>query len=263
VELICGETGEPVTQAQLVVAGAPVTPGAPMVTGAEAGAPVDVTAASHLTRQTAVRTGESRLVLWPDTREYPGDYTRALVYARDDGVDAPLKRLPSRVRSVAVSPSAEIQADGAAMRAHHDAAAAMSLAGVGVSYAVGGSADFTVPTRIEPGYSCCGERVRACAPTWLGSSGEIVRAEVVFCGLQYARSAGTTAHELGHTFGLRHSKTSWDLMYRYYTSGRETAPTGREILTMALMRQRRPGTAWPDNDRTAQAAAPRFEIVVD
>jgi hypothetical protein len=50
-------------------------------------------------------------------------------------------------------------------------------------------------------------------------------------------------------------------MYRYYVRSRETAPTGREILTMALMQQRRPGTVWPDNDRTVAAAAVRFEVI--
>jgi len=222
---------------------------------------VDVTAARHLTRQTSVRTGESRLVLWPDTSEYPGEYTKALVYLNDDGSEDSLRRMASRVRTVAVSPSAEIQADPAAMQAHRDAAAAMSIPAVGISYVVGGAADFTVATRIEPGYTCCGPRTRACAPLWLGTSGEITRAQIVFCGVEYSHSAGTAAHELGHTFGLRHSHTSWDLMYRYYSESRWTEPTGRETLTMALMLQRRAGTVWPDNDRNTQAASVRFEIV--
>jgi hypothetical protein len=261
VELVDGETGAPVTRAQVLVAGSPVTVGAPLATAEPNGATVDVTAGGHLTRQTSVRTGESRLVLWPETPEYPGDYTKALVYLNDDGEEVPLKRMGSRVGTVALSPSAEIQADPAAIQAHREAAAAMSIPAVGISYVVGGAADFTVATRIEPGYSCCGDRTRACATTWLGSAGAITRAEIVFCSAEYSRSAGTTAHELGHTFGLRHSTDRWDLMYRYYSQGRSTEPTGREILTMAMMRQRRPGTVWPDNDRNAQAAAVRIEVI--
>ncbi len=55
-----------------------------------------------------------------------------------------------------------------------------------------------------------------------------------------------------------------DMMYPYVRSSRSSAPTGREALTMSLMRARRPGTQWPDNDRDATgAAAVRVEIVVD
>lgn len=259
VELISGETGVPVTTAQLVVAGVPVTPGGPLPTGADAGATVDVTAARHLVRQTSVRTGETRLVLWPDTPSYSATYTQELVYLKDDGSEGPLRRLPSRVRTVALSASAEIQADPAAMQAHREAAAAMSVPGVGVNYVIGGAADFTVPTRVEPGNSCCGKLTRACAQLWLGSTSEITRAEIVFCSVESSRSVANATHELGHTFGLRHSGYREDLMYRYDRGLTELS--GREILTMALMRQRRPGTVFPDNDRNTQAASVRFEVI--
>jgi hypothetical protein len=259
VELINGETGAPVTTGQLVIAGAAVTPGAPLPTGAVDGATVDVTAARHLTRQTLVRTGETRLVLWPDTPNNSAVYTHELVYMKDDGGDAPLRRMPSRVRTVALSPSAEIQADSEAMQAHREAAAVMTVPGVGITYVVGGAADFTVPTRVEPGYSCCRPTTRACAALSLGTTNEITRAEIVFCSAEYSRSASTTAHELGHTFGLRHSGYKEDLMYRYERG--LTEPSGPEVLTMALMLQRRPGTVWPDNDRNASAATTRFEVI--
>ena len=48
-------------------------------------------------------------------------------------------------------------------------------------------------------------------------------------------------------------------MYLYKKGGPPLS--GREILTMALIRQRRPGTVCPGNDRNTQAAAARFEII--
>jgi Matrixin len=262
VELVSGETGAVVTGAQVVIGGLPASAGVPLGSAVAAGETVDVTATGFLPRRTLVRTGEMRLVLWPDTPAYPGAYTRALVYTdtQDGGGQASLRRLASRVRSVAVSPSAEVQADAAAMQAHREAAAALSTAGM--TYVIGGAAEFTVPTRIDPGYSSCSQAGRRGSTlTWVAGAGEITRAEVVFCGMEYARSLGTVVHELGHTFGLRHSSDARDMMAATYRPSRATAPTGRETLTMALMLQRRPGTVWPDDDRTAQAAARRFEEV--
>jgi hypothetical protein len=83
----------------------------------------------------------------------------------------------------------------------------------------------------------------------------------MFCGEEFVRSLGTVAHELGHTFGLRHSYDPTDLMASYYHSWRETTPPRRERLEMALLLERRPGSVWPDDDRTAKFAARRSEIV--
>jgi hypothetical protein len=65
------------------------------------------------------------------------------------------------------------------------------------------------------------------------------------------------AHELGHTVGLRHSSVSSEVMYAYYTGSKVVTFGSREVLTMALMAQRRGGNTWPDNDRATSATAAR------
>jgi hypothetical protein len=262
VELVNGETGEPV-RAQFVLAGSPVEAGTPLAVAAAHGATVDVVLPGFLNRQTIVRTGETRLALWPDTVAFPGDYTKSLVYTSasttDSGAPAALRRLPTRVRTVAVLPSAGIQADGAAIAAHRAAVDSLNAAtlALGVRYVMEGTGDLTVPTKVDPAYASCSALTRALATIWSSEAGEVTRAEITFCSEGTARSAATVAHELGHTFGLRHSTDPRDLMHGTYRGSRSTTPTPRELLTMALMRGRRAGTEWPDNDRSSTAAAAR------
>jgi hypothetical protein len=267
VELVNGETGAALS-APLLVAGTPVPAGTPLVAGVAAGATVDVVLPGFLSRQTIVRTGETRLVLWPDTAAFPGEYTRALVYtsasATDAGAAAGLRRLPTRVRTVVVQPSAGIQADAEAMDAHRGAVDSLNsaTAALGVRYALEGTGDLTVPTRVDPGYESCGELTRALATIWTSGAGEVTRAEITFCSEATARSRSTAAHELGHTFGLRHSTDPRDMMYGTYRASRSPTPLPRELLIMSLMRARRAGTVWPDNDRDSTAAAVvRFEVM--
>jgi hypothetical protein len=229
---------------------------------------VDVVVPGFLNRQTIVRTGEARLVLWPDTSAFPGEYTRSLVYTSasttDAGAPTTLIRLPTRVRTVVVQPSAGIQADGAAIAAHRAGVDSLNgaTAGLGVRYVVEGTGDLTVPTKVDPAYSSCAALTRALALVWTSGAGEVTRAEITFCSESTARSAATVAHELGHTFGLRHSTDPRDLMHGTYRGSRSTTPMPRELLTMALMRGRRAGTEWPDNDRSSTAAAARrFEVM--
>ncbi|MFN8090792.1 MAG: matrixin family metalloprotease [Vicinamibacteria bacterium] len=212
-----------------------------------------------------VRAGETRLALWPDTPAFPGEYTKALVYTDSvDGSLAPMRRLPNRVRAVAVQPSAELQADPAALDALRQAVDGIdaALAGRGVSYALGGAGDLAVPVRVDPADSGCAGR-RATTWIWLGPADEIQRAEVVACSADVARNAGSMAHELVHTFGLRHSSDARDLMYALYSDSRSTTPTAREALAMWLVLERRTGTTWPDDDRDTQAQSRRVEVIAD
>ena len=73
-QILGGDTGQP-TQAQVLVNGTPYGGQA-----APAGTPLELRAPSYLTRETLVRTGETRFVLWPDSDALPAEYTRALVY---------------------------------------------------------------------------------------------------------------------------------------------------------------------------------------
>ena len=268
VQLVNGETGQAIA-GPLILAGATVQSGAPLASSAAEGATVDVTIAGFLPRQTLVRTGETRLVLWPDSGSLPGDYTRALVYASAGGSGSldVMRRMATRVRTVAVVPSAAIQADPEAMAAHRDAIEALNNASapLGVTYTLGGTGDFSVPVTIDPAASsCASSSTRAVTNRWASSANELVRAEVTYCRDAIARTPGTIAHELGHTFGLQHSTEPFDMMYPYAQSSRATTPTSKESLTMSLMRARRSGTEWPDNDRAATAAAAvRFESIVD
>ena len=268
VQFVHGETGQPV-QGSLIVGGVTLPAGTPLASAAANGATVDAVVPGFLPRQTLVRTGETQLVLWPDSARLPGDYTRSLVYTVGvtNGVEAltPMRRLPTSVRRVAVVLSSQLQNDAPTVEAHREAIDGLNgaIAPLGLTFQLGGTADFTVPAVLDPSAETCSDRsIRAFASVWLSSGYEITRAEVTYCGGGFA-VPGTIAHELGHTTGLRHSLDPNDMMFGQARS-RSTSPTSREVLALSLMRARRAGTVWPDNDRVATAPASlRVETVLD
>jgi hypothetical protein len=178
-----------------------------------------------------------------------------------------MRRLPTSTRTVAVVPSADLQGDPEAMDAHRAAIDAINgaTAPLGITYRLGGTGDLSLPTKVDRSAGSCAEgTTRAFTSLWLSGANEIVRAEITFCGTAISATLGTVVHELGHTMGLRHSLDAYDMMYPYAQSSRPSTPTRREALTMSLMRARRSGTQWPDNDRdTTGAATGRVEIVID
>jgi hypothetical protein len=274
VTVVSGETDAPVAGARLIVAGTPhvtdaVGQASVQVAAAE-GATVDVEHPDFLTRQTLVRRAVARLTLWPDHSKLPSDYTKALVYTASTTTDStsivPLERIPPRVRTLAVVPSAELAADTRVMEAHRQAADYFNVAAEGRTvFSIGGSAEISVPTRMEPDAApCAGNSGRLFTRTWVAGY-EVTRAEIVFCGELPTRYPTPIAHELGHVFGLAHSQDRRDVMYPFY----EANPRGqhgfseREMLTMSLIHLRRGGNSWPDNDRSAATNAVRVRIFVD
>jgi len=271
VTVVSGETDAPVAGARVIVAGTQhATDGAgqAVVQAAAEGATVDVEAAGYLTRQTLVRHAVTRLTMWPDNAKLPGDYTKALVYTASTASDSsgivPLARIPPRVRTLALVPSDALAADPRSMAAHRQAADYFNVAVAGRTvFSVGGTADMTVPTRVNADDAGCeGKANRILAHIWI-SGYEVSRAEIVFCGEGTTGFATPIAHELAHVFGLAHSLDPRDVMYRFYDPRTEHGFTERETLTMGLIYLRRGGNTWPDNDRVVATSGTRLRVFVD
>lgn len=268
--LVSGETGAPVPGASVTVAGrAYVADAGGRVVLAETVAEngtLDVSSTAFLDRQSLLRSpAATRFTLWP--RASPAgideDYTATLVYTDVGGAvglkgNAPLTRLRGSFNQVFVIPSAAIQADAAAMAAHQDAAAALTAAtGNQIVYAVTSQRPTTgivFNTEINPSDTNCTDRTLAFT-SFTTRDSEIFGGRLTFCQTEASRT--TVMHELGHTFGLQHSREATDVMFAFLLPNRALAYTPREILTMNLMLQRRGGNLFPDNDRSVTARSER------
>lgn len=280
VTVVSGATGAPVAGVTLTIGGQAVATDAAGQARLPAAAPIgtmiDLTHASHLDRQTSVRTGTGeRFTLWPRTTAEGLDenYTATLAYTQASEEpppvgSSPLYRLPQGTDTVVVVPSAELQADGAAMDAHAAAIQSATDANGGrvrfllaqSSASVGSS--IVVTTRVDAADPLCQERnlrgyMRGTYGTFV-----IVSGEIVFCDRQVARSA-TVTHELGHAFGLEHAPTgSNDIMESTFGSRRATRFGPRESLVMRMMLDRAPGNRFPDSDRGIAASSVRERLTV-
>lgn len=252
VQLVNGETGA-VVQGQLGVGGVRVESGAPLATAAAPGTAVDVTVAGFLPRQTTVKTGVTKVSLWPNDSRITDTYTHSLVYQRGD-IESPLYRLPPKVRSVALTGD------------FSEIAKAVEIVNpvvsrFGVTLSAGGTGDMTVPVRLDPTTAMCQEPgVLAYTEYWTTNQ-EISRGEIVVCDQRDA-VASIFAHEIGHVFGLSHSEDERDLMAPGRGRARDDF-SDREITVMGLMMQRRGGNTWPDNDRNATATGVQRHVIVD
>ncbi len=264
VQIVSGESGQPVGGARVVIAGREhVSDAAGQLTVAQLapnGATLDIEATGFLNRQTLIRRGErTTFELWPSRSptRLDADYTRVLVYESASisggGAVEPLDRPDIDTARVAIVPTVAILRDPRAMQALRDAASEITDAvGGTIVYAVG-EAPGSVPIqlRIEPrNESIVDENLRAFTRCWMTRL-VITRCDIVYRDVEVVRS-NTTLHELGHTFGLNHSPDRSEIMgIRRLRSPHGFSP--RERLVMKLMLKRPPGNLFPDNDRQAPA----------
>jgi hypothetical protein len=261
-QVVSGETAEPIDGATVTIAGKSYTSAAGRITLQERvplRSEVGVVAPGMLERHTLVRDpAMTAFALWP-TSSATGmneGYTQAIVYSHSEG-PTPLRRLPRGTSRVVVIPSPELRAQERALAAHREAVDRVTAASGGqVVYVLGDQKPASgayVETRMDAGDATCAEsRVLAFASTFTRGS-EIIRGLIVFCDPSAARSS-IVSHEMGHTFGLFHSPDKGELMYAYYNGHGGVDFSPRESLEMHLMLQRPAGNVFPDDDRTASAA---------
>jgi hypothetical protein len=274
--LASGETGGPVVGASVTLGSQTLTSDAAgqvrLTAAAPIGTTIDIVHPAYLDRQSSVRSGTGeRFVLWPKATSsgLSEHYTATIVYtsAADPPAptgDAALTRLPRTASAVVVVPSPDLLSDGAAMDAHSRGVATVTEATGGVvTYTLAPTrpaSGVVVTTRVDPSDSRCVEDgIRAYTrSTYQGM--ELQSAQIIFCTFGVSRTA-TIGHELGHTFGLRHSPDQRDLMYFQFGQARATTFGPRESLVMRLMLDRPAGNRYPDNDRSVSGSAGTSERI--
>ena len=165
-------------------------------------------------------------------------------------------RLPSGTREIFIVPEERIRNDPAAMRTVEGGAALFAaITGGALRFTVAEQAPagaLSFPLTINPGDTRLVGAVAVASRQVRNSA--IQGGEVVFATLGTVRTS-TTVHELGHVFGLEHSRDGADVM----SPGRASRVgveefSDREQLVIRMMMQRPPGNARPDNDRNASSA---------
>jgi hypothetical protein len=237
---------------------------------------VDIVAPGYFDRQTQLsrRGSAAQFTLWPreSATGLSEHFTSEVVYTSSAVADpvpgaAMLTRWATAVTQVHVRYLGP--ADDAAFLAFSERALAVQSAAVDdLTQASDGRVAYRPPApsgapvqgtgridmRIYPDFPTC----RSSGDIWGVASlseGEIVSATVTYCHQRAAESLGLSVHELGHTFGLRHSSDASDVMRAF---GRRTERlSDRERQVMRLMLQRPGGNRFPDNDRSARASARR------
>jgi hypothetical protein len=263
--VVNGETDQPIAGAQVTVAGRPFTSDAAGQIAAPdpvlADAPVEITAAGFLKRETLARS-DTRFALWPDKSGFDQNFTREASYFPGFTQDGKLSR-PKAGLFVTFSP----EVDGEAQAAAGDAAALLTAANGGqVPFGIGAA---------PPGAGTITIKVNSGAAFFSQNPGASAFAEVPFLGNVIGGPNGTinfkdagashiralVAHELGHHFGLGHPGGVPGLMNAAVEASRSDYSSA-EKLAMKMMLLRRPGNAFPDNDRAVVAATPRRGVLV-
>ena len=227
---------------------------------------LEVTAQGFTMRRMILRSDELTISLWPTSSPtgLDEDFSATIAYsasscpAANTGLAA-LTRAPSVVNTVNVffragSPDSAVEA------AHQQAIASLNEATGGApryQLTADPTGEVSFAMEIDPNHArCTGPQPVGAFAELNGVNGRISGGRILYCSVAGARSVTLVQHELGHTWGLYHSPSPADMMY-CSSSGRAAQFSSRERLVMKLMRQRRAGNRWPDDDR--QALTPLVE----
>ena len=231
---------------------------------------LEVRAPGFLDRLTYLRQNETVISLWPraSSSGLDEEFSSTLVYSAStcpaqNSATSILRRIPSATSEIRVAFDATLQ-DVRAQAAHGQAMTRLNAAASdSVRYTLSPDAtgENVFMATIDPNHATCtaGPEPLRAATSLNTRNGEIVGGRLTYCTVDAARSVSLVLHELGHSAGLYHSASQQDVMY--CTSGRPPDLSIRERLALRLMRQRRPGNRWPDNDRASVAPLALSETV--
>jgi hypothetical protein len=216
-------------------------------------APVEINAAGFLKRETLTRS-DATFALWPDRPDFPTSWTQELIFDRVFVQDGKLSRPQSGV-FIVFSP----EVDGEAQSAMRDAAALLTAATGGKIPFTVGAAPAGAPTitvKVEPGAAFFSQFPGSAAFAGVPFLGNVLggsNGSISFKDAGVSHVRALAAHELGHHFGLGHPASMPAVMNAAVDPGRSDY-TAAEKLGIKMMLLRRPGNAFPDNDRAVVSA---------
>ncbi len=262
---VSGETKQPVAGAQFKFGGEELTTNSrgqvTLSREVSFNSNVDIIADGFLNRNTEFVSERTRYTLWPDTsptgltQRATGEIVYTSSYLSDDDPEfgqEGLSRWQEGLSEIVVVFGKGFENRTRAINTQIEAVAEFNLTiPNGISYTrpkfVTPPSRGYVELRIDPDYPNCIEYGSAAVANL--PRGEYTRSRITYCYEEAALRKTTVLHELGHTFGLRHSSTNTDLMCIRWRIAQHFSP--RERLLMKLMMLRRGGNRFPDNDREA------------
>jgi hypothetical protein len=277
-QAVSGETGGPVAGARFVLPAATYTADdagqIKLTQPATYGSDLTIQASGYLDRQTRVRRdGAPVFTLWPRTAAgWPSEeYLKTLVYT-DTAEGSPLGVSPLR-RLKRGETHAAVLLPQKLFDTHHiweefDYGTGM------INTAVGGRVVYTLATTrpssglvfevaVADGTDTTCQRGYLAYTRLTMQSNEITGGSIVFCDASYTGWSGVSAHELGHTFGLRHSMHISSIMgaYTRFTRLPREFSAGEER-SFRMLLDRPAGNRWPDDDRQVSALGSHVETIL-